>query len=123
MVWVRWKGKSEGEGSDEREGHEIRMNGRKEGETRHGVQGWRCDCQCGGEEKEEDDGRAEGTALCRELRGSQGAQRTAQRSVWVCSAQQRAVAGSSNQHQQRQLCGARSFLTRLRFAGSGRAGA
>lgn len=50
---VRWvERKAEGEGSDGREGHEIRRmgDGWEEGETRHGVQGWHCDCRVWGGE-------------------------------------------------------------------------
>lgn len=73
--------------------------------------------QCGEEEKE-DDGRAEGegTVLCRELRGSQEAKRTAALlcagfRVWVCVGE-RTAHRTQQQHQhqhQSSSCGTRSW--------------
>lgn len=73
--------------------------------------------QCGEEEKE-DDGRAEGegTVLCRELRGSQEAKRTAALlcagfRVWVCVGERTAhCTQQQHQHQhQSSSCGTRSW--------------
>lgn len=73
--------------------------------------------QCGEEEKE-DDGRAEGegTVLCRELRGSQEAKRTAALlcagfRVWVCVGERTAHCTQQQQQHQHQSssCGTRSW--------------
>lgn len=73
--------------------------------------------QCGEEEKE-DDGRAEGegTVLCRKLRGSQEAKRTAALlcagfRVWVCVGERTAhCTQQQHQHQhQSSSCGTRSW--------------
>lgn len=60
MVWCgRWEGKSEGDGSGGREGHEIRRMGEKKARRDTGSKVGAAIVQCGEEEKE-DDGRAEG---------------------------------------------------------------
>lgn len=83
--------------------------------------------QCGEEEKE-DDGRAEGegTVLCRELRGSQEAKRTAALlcagfRVWVCRRAHGALHTAAAPAAPEQLL-RHAILACLRFAGSGRAG-
>lgn len=109
-----WKGKSEGEESDGREGHEIRRMGGKKARRDTGSKVGAAIVQCGEEEKE-DDGRAEGegTVLCRELRGSQEAQRSAV-SECVCVGERSAhtaTGGGSSSSSSRagQLCGTRSL--------------